>query len=295
MPLGIDDAIMISAAIGAGGNLLGGLFGQSGQAAANAETMRFNSYQAQLNRDFQERMSNTAYQRAMNDMRMAGLNPILAANLGGASTPSGSAPSVSLGNAGAFLGAGVSNASQVGQRAVEMQATMSQARKDASTVPVNEANVGLTNAQTGLAEKSQGQVDANIVNINADTANKMAQNPNINADTANKIADNVRIQADAVIKQREAADVTAFGTSNVARELGSALRILSTMANTPEVQAARRVITQTLDEINRRAKETGSSVPSPARPETMPEPPRGPRGNTVLDSPVPQTNILRPR
>lgn len=38
---------------------------------------------------FQERMSNSAYQRATKDMRQAGINPMVAFQQGGASTPSG--------------------------------------------------------------------------------------------------------------------------------------------------------------------------------------------------------------
>lgn len=56
----------------------------------NALAMATSAVEAQKNRDWQERLSNTAHQREIKDLIAAGLNPVLSANAG-ATTPAGSA------------------------------------------------------------------------------------------------------------------------------------------------------------------------------------------------------------
>lgn len=94
----------VANALGAGAQMLYNYRMANKQAGFNARqneiAMQYNSAEAQKNRDWQEMMSNTAYQRAMADMKAAGLNPILAANLGGASTPGGAQGTI----AGASMG-----------------------------------------------------------------------------------------------------------------------------------------------------------------------------------------------
>lgn len=75
------------------GNIFGGALGlvagglnYSGVSQQN----RANARAAQRQMDFQERMSNTSYQRSVKDLESAGLNPMLAYGQGGASSPSGS-------------------------------------------------------------------------------------------------------------------------------------------------------------------------------------------------------------
>lgn len=71
---------MIGPALVAGGaSLLGGILGNRAQRE-----------ESQRNRDFQERMSGSSWQRGVADMTAAGLNPALAYSKGGASSPAGS-------------------------------------------------------------------------------------------------------------------------------------------------------------------------------------------------------------
>lgn len=86
--------------------------------------------------DFQERMSNTAHQREMTDLKKAGLNPLLSAKYGGSSTPGGAMPSL------------VNSADSAASSAAAKRQQFLQERQLQSSIDNIEAQTNLTNAKT---------------------------------------------------------------------------------------------------------------------------------------------------
>lgn len=177
MSISAAAAGMISAGIAGGASLIGG-----------RKSNTANAKEAQKNRDFQEDMSNTSYQRAVKDMRAAGINPMLAAKTGGASTPGGSqaqqsdeiSPAVSSALQARQVSAGVekmdadTSVSHEQANLTREQARQEQLKNDAFEFYINEiksrteantASAGQSRAQTNFINEQVNKVGHEISNI----------------------------------------------------------------------------------------------------------------------------------
>lgn len=134
---GVGNAIGMTAGSMLGGFLLGGKESDKEISSAQATNLLQMS-EAEKDRSWKKMMSDTAHQREVEDLKKAGLNPILSAHGSGASTPSGTMPSLSNPRAGAterkiqlvnMLSQAAFNASAAGKMAAEAELTQSKVPK----------------------------------------------------------------------------------------------------------------------------------------------------------------------
>lgn len=137
-----------------------------------AENRQFQAVTTDVNRDWMKMMSGTSYQRAIQDMQAAGLNPMLAYSQGGASTPGSSAPSGSAASgpsasaaANPIIGNKNLAAVQGAASAASLQQSVAQTRNIESQTAVNQVEARLKEQDIQKSISSSGHLDAQRDNI----------------------------------------------------------------------------------------------------------------------------------
>lgn len=160
--------MLLPALAGLAGSAIAGGASAYGQSQANKtnvrlsrEGMAFEADQVAKQMQFQERMSNTSYQRATDDMRAAGINPMLAYAQGGASTPGGGAASGAAATVQDVVGPAVASAQHARRLSQELklmkQETASKFITNSQVLPrqtaLLDADIKAKNAETALLRR----------------------------------------------------------------------------------------------------------------------------------------------
>lgn len=161
---------MWGAAIAAGASVLGGMMSAKGQRDANSANMAMSRQQMA----WEERMSNTAHQREVQDLRAAGLNPILSGTGGmGASTPQGTKPEIKD-----EITPMISTAMSALKTLSEAQLTNSLKEKTQQDEKLSEAATSNTQIDTfkKAAETKKTKLEQDLVAANTGSAKAAEQN-----------------------------------------------------------------------------------------------------------------------
>ncbi|WNK15007.1 MAG: DNA pilot protein [Microvirus sp.] len=182
---------------GTAGSALGGAIGGGIDASlAGNRTNSQNADEAQRNREFQSDQSSTSYQRAVADMKAAGLNPMLAYQQGGASTSSGSQ-------------ATYQNPEIASSQAASSYASAASTSQQAD---LNKASAGESRARTVLAEKTADKTVQEVENLKTDN------------DRIKALIDNLRQEYQNLVKQN-------WNLTEVGNQLRESVKLMRSQSN----------------------------------------------------------------
>lgn len=155
------------------------------------ENRQFQERMVNQAQDFEEEMSSSAYQRTMSDMRQAGLNPILAYQQGGATTPIGKtapgAGAVMQNVFGGMQGSPIdtlSTAAGINKMGAEVMRIDSEIDLMASQVGMNRETTEKIKEEARKIQSEIKNIEANTTGVEADNAKRLAlknffeENPN---------------------------------------------------------------------------------------------------------------------
>lgn len=130
-----------------------------------AKTFAYNTQEAEKSRDWQEYMSNTSHQRQVQDLKLAGLNPVLSANSGAssysASSASGSADSSAVGALSGIYQTKMSNENS--KKIAEMEIKQKQ-KDNANALEIAKINAAASNYAANMSASASRYASDNSYN-----------------------------------------------------------------------------------------------------------------------------------